>query len=717
VAAAVLIPVAAVAEAGSEKHLDFAAAHREVTRKFRAATAEDDVILAKILFHIDRAVVPTWGPSPLGLVRAFSVSARQGQAQTELLRRQNPDQVEAFHIQIRAPKSKDSAEPAPEQVAKAFRAWQQDKRQIFGGSAEQPLALSSQTVMEACRLASTGHLGAVVVDFAQASDDLLPILDACPPGLQFIGSRKLTAAALEWMGEGPIQKLKWTKATEDCIEPVLAVVAQSHDTLVEMVLYDCTVGKCSGKYLRQAIVNHNSLERMELGVGNSLGVEGMRHVAEGIKNSQSLRFLNFFWTKIQGEAPKYLADAIAANTSLRHVNVSNAWLSTDGVVSLALGFRKSTTVKHVQIGRNKFDQAGAEAWALTIKENTMIDQLDLSSTQLKTERLAVIIEALKINSVIWDLNLSGNEFGDAGIKSLAAGLKDSKVLRRILLAGTQITEAGAGDLAILLSIVSLEEVNLKDLDLGQGITLVANAIGRSSSIRDVNLARNKLGDHGIEAVCEAIRECKTLAELNLSENGAGTKAAESLAEAVPQSKSIRHLDLSWNQFSEEALALEHLGKMIAGSATLQHLDLSGNRMKVKDTGMMQKFSEGLKESKSLEQLRLKRMYFEDEELKGLAAGIAANRSLRFLDLTSTTVGKDDGMKHLCAALEENSTLETVLLTNNWIRDGSVKFFVEALKKSPALTYLDLEGNHFAEDEPVYLLQNASVHCCVTASVK
>ena len=97
-----------------------------------------------------------------------------------------------------------------------------------------------------------------------------------------------------------------------------------------------------------------------------------------------------------------------------------------------------------------------------------------------------------------------------------------------------------------------------------------------SSLQNLNLRLNRLGDEGGKLLLEGLLENSTLTQLNLSCNALEFDAATTTRQIVATSTALRNLDLSCNLLSEEAGRLLREG--LQQNGTLQSLALRQNQM-------------------------------------------------------------------------------------------------------------------------------------------
>jgi hypothetical protein len=85
----------------------------------------------------------------------------------------------------------------------------------------------------------------------------------------------------------------------------------------------------------------------------------------------------------------------------------------------------------------------------------------------------------------------------------------------------------------------------------EGTLAIARALLHNSSLQDLDLSNNRVGDCGGEAIAHALISNGTLRDLKLSNNILGTRGASAVAMALCTNSSLRCLDLSTVQLCEQ----------------------------------------------------------------------------------------------------------------------------------------------------------------------
>uniref|UniRef100_W5LXK1 FISNA domain-containing protein n=1 Tax=Lepisosteus oculatus TaxID=7918 RepID=W5LXK1_LEPOC len=152
-------------------------------------------------------------------------------------------------------------------------------------------------------------------------------------------------------------------------------------------------------------------------------------------------------------------------------------------------------------------------------------------TERCCEDLASVVQFQ--HSSLRELDLSFNNLGDSGVKLLSAALRDPNCkLTTLKILRCELTERCCEDLASALQ-------------------------SQHSSLRELSLSLNNLGDSGVKLLSAALRDpsCK-LTTLRMVRCGLTERCCEDLASALQsQLSSLRELDLSYNNLRDSGVKL------------------------------------------------------------------------------------------------------------------------------------------------------------------
>ncbi|XP_062865949.1 NACHT, LRR and PYD domains-containing protein 12-like [Trichomycterus rosablanca] len=325
------------------------------------------------------------------------------------------------------------------------------------------------------------------------------------------------------------------------------------------------------------------------------------------------------------------------------------------------------------------------------------DGLPLSPAQWS----ALVFVLLNSDQELDEFNLSKYNPSHEGLLKMLPVVKES---RKAMLWNCDLTEKSC---EVLSSVLSLN----------------------SSSLKHLNLNRNKLKDSGVKLLSAGLENphCK-LEILELWECDLTEKSCEVLSLVLSlNSSSLKHLNLSYNELKELGVKLlsaglenphckleimelwfcnltekscEVLSSVLSlNSSSLKHLNLGNNNLK--DLGV-KLLSAGLENPHcKLEILKLWKCNLTEESCEVLSSVLSLNSSsLKHLNLSNNKL-KDSGVKLLSAGLgNPHCKLEILELWSCSITDEGFTALASALKSNPSLRLreLQLSGNNPGESE-------------------
>jgi hypothetical protein len=220
---------------------------------------------------------------------------------------------------------------------------------------------------------------------------------------------------------------------------------------------------------------------------------------------------------------------------------------------------------------------------------------------------------------------------------------------------------------------------------------LANGLRLNTSIKSLVL-RVDLFQELSEALAEGLSANSSLEELSLILSTAETTAVETLARGIQKNSGLKALKL--NRCSLEDGQVAALIQALENHPSLRELIVQGSSCRAKGivaiSGLLQS------DSKKPFKLDLSNQQFQRNGMFGisfLAPALPANKSMRFLDLSSNDLADVD-VTCIASALCENSALEELKLTNCNISDNGVRIIAEHLPKMTGLKSLWLHGNPF-----------------------
>ncbi|XP_059816980.1 NACHT, LRR and PYD domains-containing protein 3-like [Hypanus sabinus] len=251
------------------------------------------------------------------------------------------------------------------------------------------------------------------------------------------------------------------------------------------------------------------------------------------------------------------------------------------------------------------------------------------------------------------------------------------------------------DCAVLSHVIGLCDT-IKHLDLGnchiqcEGIQRLGPGLHKCQELR---LGENELGDSGVKLVSVALRnpECK-IQILWLGDVGLTDSGVEDLASALSTNTSLTELDMSENKLGDSGV--KNVSAALRNpECKIQKLGLT--RVSLTDSGAEDLVS-ALSANPSLMELNLSGNELGDSGVKLLSAALR-NPECKIQKLWLDKVGlTDSGTEELISALSTNPSLTVLNLGLNSLTDRSVPALYRLILTLPNLEWICLGSNQFSE---------------------
>ena len=293
-------------------------------------------------------------------------------------------------------------------------------------------------------------------------------------------------------------------------------------------------------------------------------------------NDPTLTSINFSGlrdSELGNEGVKRLAEALKDNTTLKEINFRYHGIEGDGVKALASALENNTTLKRIDLRGNPIGDEGAKALASALEKNTALEEISLHGCAIESAGAKDLASAIEGSKSLKSLDLHSNAIGDIGVKALASALNHNTSLKELNLNNCGIRIRGVRDLAEALK----NNESLKILHLGsnkeiglKGFKTLIDEIKDSKNLKKLDLSKNNLKDKGVEVVVDLIKDNKRLEELDLSGNGIKEKGVQALA-GVLNSTILIKLNLYENKIGNEGF--KFIASALKNNKTLEEIDL------------------------------------------------------------------------------------------------------------------------------------------------
>ncbi|KAK2906717.1 hypothetical protein Q8A67_005702 [Cirrhinus molitorella] len=340
----------------------------------------------------------------------------------------------------------------------------------------------------------------------------------------------------------------------------------------------------------------------------------------------------------------------------------------------------------------------------------------LNDCNLTGRSCSALVTVLGSDNNLKDLNMNNNNLQDSGVKLLCIGLKSIICKLEILsLSMCDLTEESCSALASVLSLdsSSLKDLNLSNNNLGDsGVKLLSDGLKKKCKLEKLRLSNCSITEEGYKALALALRSNPShMIELDLTGNDPGQSGVKQLTVLLQdpncQLKTLRFLGPAADEGFEYVTRI--VGKNLL---LLRELNLSGRVLG--DTRVNQIAALLQDKHCKLNTLILNNDSITEEGCAVLASALNSNPSnLIELDLSGNKLG-NSGMMKICYLLKNTkSRMMKLKLSDCSITEEGYKALASALRSNPShLIELDLTGNDPGQSgvkELSDLLQDPNCH--------
>jgi len=121
---------------------------------------------------------------------------------------------------------------------------------------------------------------------------------------------------------------------------------------------------------------------------------------------------------IDDRGAEALAEAVKASASLEWLDLSGNAIGDRGAEALAEAVKASPSLKELVLARNAIGERGAEALAEAVKASASLEQLSLNGNAIGDRGAEALAEAVKASASLKDLDMRGNRIGERGAEAL-----------------------------------------------------------------------------------------------------------------------------------------------------------------------------------------------------------------------------------------------------------------------------------------------------------
>jgi Ran GTPase-activating protein (RanGAP) involved in mRNA processing and transport len=375
-----------------------------------------------------------------------------------------------------------------------------------------------------------------------------------------------------------------------------------------------------------ALSQNANLTVLKLGY-NNLRDHGIATLSMGIATHKSLVLLDLGFNNFGDLGTKALATALMAsnNNHLRTLYLAGNLIGEEGALALADFLRQGCCrLRKLYMTGNRLGADGVKAITEAILEDEMRrgEELDIGDALVVDAENPANDGALKVSSTTTTTTITPFQ----GMQELFFG-------------GTGMGTLGCQAVSRLLEKTScLRVISLPNCDIGdEEVAMLASSIKANKGrlpVQSIQLSFNNMTHKGLESLTNALWGSTTLRELKLDNNEIGDRGAHQVAAILPALKALEVLDVGFNMI--KASGLNVLMKAVAESHQLLSLSVSGNPI---ENTAAKAVAYALAYNHSLESLFLVHCSINHEGQRHISAGVVSNNRTNLRKLTGFDMGR------------------------------------------------------------------------------
>ncbi|XP_009983127.1 PREDICTED: protein NLRC5, partial [Tauraco erythrolophus] len=466
-----------------------------------------------------------------------------------------------------------------------------------------------------------------------------------------------------------------------------------------------------------------TLKKLEL-TGGNITAEGMASLVQASSQCLQLEEINLQDNRIRNLEVKRMMDLFSRMEKLKKVDLSNNDLSLNAVLILAkeviacqnaaeLRVRKDTVIIYF---------SGKVPRSLDLKREdnkehvtpTRHVKLCVQDRSLSSEHAEEMVAILRSCPCFSEVDLSGNKLGDEGCSCLLESLPWIPISKQLNLSQNGLSVNGV--CSLLKSVNTCQKMVEVQVSLCRETAVLRFTEDRGfaspppreepafstddqqygeenqtpTASQKIRLTDSCFQASDLEKLCAVLKECSSISELDLSNNSLGDDGLLQLFQILPNLKMLSSLKLNDNQIS-----LNSVFFLAQSLSTLEHvktMNLSLGHMQVVHLTFWERIR-----ARSTSRWRSSFLAHPKHEAKG-----------RCFRLRDCRVGPED-VTRLCQTLTQCPQLTEIDLSGNSLSDQSIKTLLSFLPCLCHLTLLSIRNNTFSPRCTVLLMN--SINLC------
>ena len=469
-------------------------------------------------------------------------------------------------------------------------------------------------------------------------------------------------------------------------------------------------GQCEGDsvpFIAFGLCNNRTICTLDIS-NNNISNLGAQEIARALHENQTLQTLNILSNDIQIDGTKAMAKALHENQTLQTLNISSNDIQVDGTKALAEALHENKALQYLDVSNNNILDNGVIAISECIKKHSKLQQLVISGNNISSKGTNQLAEAVKINTTLRSLDISNNKISNDGVKFINDCLKHNCTLKELNLSENEITNEGVIELseAIRMNMTLLKLNMSKNWITTDGILNFLETINNEKCvIQSLNVTHNNVTKSGLIKIEQSIKKLSFPLEVFASWNEIKDENVAVLKSTIKCLSYNSHNDsIECSDIKEDERPLHNISNVEYRAAflcdclkednILQSLKISRNKIFTDESGHIANvvmMTKAIQINTTLQKLDMSNNSISDHGAAAISDSLKINVSLQELDLAGNKI-TTEGAKKIVEAIQVTKILQKLNLCNNNISDDGAAAISDSLKINVSLQELNLAGN-------------------------
>ena len=425
------------------------------------------------------------------------------------------------------------------------------------------------------------------------------------------------------------------------------------------------------KEITDSLESNRKLQSLTLCSIGRIGVEVIKEVL--VKNT-TLKKVNLSWAKISYEGTRDKRNILLHTKCplaylLEDINVSID--NREIVINILHESHCRPAPRTVSLSNMIINDDIVTIIAFGLYNNKKLHQLDLSYNYISSKGAVILFEAIKESSALEQVDVSCNTISDDGVESIGTCLEYNKTLKKIDLSSNKFSSIGMHQFADFIKYTStLEYIDFSGNDSSPW-TLYCAVIRNCCHLNKLTVCGEDGMELYINEIIHSLESNKRLESLTLC--SIGRIGVESIKKILVKNTTLNILNLSWKKSTHQNPNI-----LLHTEFPLNILDNALNR--IVEINIL--WDENYPCTSMPSELHISQINGDNVAL--IALGLYCNTIVLALDLSYESSITDEGAKEIAKAIEYNSTLQKLDISDNKILYDGMKAISSSLKNNRTL---------------------------------